>query len=243
MKYRQHRWLAMVAVAIISLASASSALAVSVNPFSPSTADIQALVDQTGGFSSNNQLSTIDAITMAPDGIHLDVTWRVGTGGDPFGTHPGETFARVVLSRFTNGEDPAGDPPVARGRLLNPPYDGIKWCLMSDQPVSAQPFLQTAPNWTYYQPTNGTDTPIPGDMSNTMATLSFDSTQQNGFVAPDGNGEIRSNSFGLQFFAGFALTPGQPVPGHIWISNWVPEPSTAVLMLLGMVGLIGRTRR
>ncbi|MGD9632888.1 MAG: PEP-CTERM sorting domain-containing protein [Pirellulales bacterium] len=241
MSDRQYRWLAMAAVAAICLAGASSALAVSANPFSPSVADIQALSDQTGGFSSNNQLSTIDAIHVAPDGIHLDVTWRVGTGSDPFGEFPGETFARVVLSRFTNGED------TNTGRLLNPPYDGIKWCLMSDQPVSGQPFIQTAPNWTYYQPPS--TIPVPGDMSNTMVTLSFDDANNfagitpNTIVHPDGNGQIRSNSFGLQLYSGFALTPGQPVPGHIWISRWVPEPSSAALMLLGMAGLVGRKRR
>jgi len=241
MNYRQHRWLAMVAVATIGLASASSALAVAVNPFSPSTADIQALGDNTGGFSNNNQLSTIDAIHVAPDGIHLDVTWRVGTGSDPFGTHPGETFARVVLTRYTNSED------GGIGRLLNPPYDGIKWCIMSDQPVNAQPYIQTAPNWTYYQPP--ATLPIPGDMSSAMATLSFDDARNfnnimpNTIVHPDANGEIRSNSFGLQLYAGFGLTPGEPVPGHIWITNWVPEPSTGALMLLGLVGLVGRKRR
>jgi hypothetical protein len=234
MKCRQHRWWATVA--IVSLAGTRSSLAESVNPFSPSTADIQALSDNTAGFSNSNQLSTIDAIHIAPDGIHLDVTWRVGTGSDPFGTHPGENFSRVVLSGYQNNEN------EGLGRLLNPPYDGIKWCIMSDQPISAQPYLQTAPDWTYYQPAS--DPQIPGDMSLTMATLSFDSTtQNNGSVAPDVNGEIRSNSFGLQFFTSFAMTPGDPVQGHIWISNWVPEPSTAALMLLGMVGLIGRKRR
>jgi hypothetical protein len=236
MKCNQHRWLAMVAVAIVALAGTSSSLAVSVNPFSPSTADIQGLADNTAEFSSSNQLSTIDAIHIAPDGIHLDVTWRVGTGSDPFGTHPGENFARVVLRGFQNGES------EGLGRLLNPPYDGIKWCVMSDLPIAAQPFVQTAPNWSYYQPAS--DPQIPGDMSLAMATLSFDSVQQGtGSIPLDDNNEIRSNAFGIQFFTSFAMTPGEPVQGHIWISNWVPEPSTAALMLLGMVGLIGRKRR
>jgi hypothetical protein len=232
----------MVAVAIVSLAASRAAFAVAVNPFSPSTADIQALSDNTSGFSNGNQLSTIDDINVASDGIHLDVTWRIGQQDDPFGENFGETFARVVLSGFQNGED------EGLGRLLSPPYDGIKWCLMSDQPISGQPYLQTAPNWLYYQPPS--TIPVPGDMTSTMVTLAFDDAQEfdenvpdTGVVNPDVNGEIRSNAFGLQLYTNFDLTVGEPVQGHIWIANWVPEPSTGVLMLLGMVGLLGRKRR
>lgn len=241
MMYRQQRWLAAVAVATVSVLAASSALAVAVNPFSPSVADIQSLTDVTSSFSSGQQLSTIDAIHVSPDGIHLDVTWRVGQNTDPFGPNYGQNFARISMNSYQNGED------GGLGRLLNPPYDGIKWCIMSDLPVGGQPFLQTAPNWTYYQPPSLI--PIPGDMSNTMVTLSFDDARNfagvtpNTIVHPDANGEIRSNAMGLQIYTSFAIAPGQPVPGHIWITRWVPEPSTAVLMLLGMVGLVGRTRR
>lgn len=239
MMYRQ-RWLVAVAIAIVGLAGASSALA-AVNPFSPTVADIQALSDNTSGFSSGAQLSTIDAIHIAPDGIHLDVTWRVGQNSDPFGANFGETFARVVLTRYTNSEDSGA------GRLLSPPYDGIKWCVMSDLAIQGQPYVQTAPNWTYYQPPSVI--PVPGDMSNTMVTLSFDDARNfagvtpNTIVHPDGNGQIRSNAMGLQFYSGISLAPGQPVPGHIWITQWVPEPTSATLLLLGAVGFWGRARR
>ena len=239
MKYRL-LWLVVIAVAIVGWASVSSALAEAVNPFSPTLEDIQALGDNTSGFSNGNQLSTIDAIHIAPDGIHLDVTWRIGQNSDPFGENLGETFSRVVLTRYTNGED------NGLGRLLDPPYDGIKWCIMSDMPLSSQPYIQPAPDWTYYQVPS--TIPVPGDMSNTMATLSFDDARNfagiepNTIVHPDTNGEIRSNSFGLQLYAGFSLTPGQPVPGHIWITRWIPEPTTSTLLLVGMVGLLGRIR-
>jgi PEP-CTERM motif len=220
-----------VAVAIVGLVSASSALA---DPFSPSVADIQSLSDNTSGFSGGNQLSTIDAIQYATDGIHLDVTWRTGQNSSSFDPYFGETFTRVVLAAYQNNED------GGLGRLLYPGYDGIKWCVMSDTQVTAQPYEQPAPNWTYYQPTN--DTQVPGDMSLTMATISFNSTLQNGSIALDENGEIRSNAFGLQFF-GPSPPLGEEVHGHIWISHWVPEPSSAVLLLLGVVGLVGKTRR
>ena len=75
-----------------------------------------------------------------------------------------------------------------------------------------------------------------------MATISFNDTEQNGSVALDDNGEIRSNAFGMQFF-GPSPALGEEVQGHIWISHWVPEPSTAVLLLMGVVGLVGRARR
>ena len=84
MKYKELRWLMTIAVAIAGMVGASAALA-AVNPFAPSLTDIQSLSDQTAGFHGGQQLSTIDAINYAPDGIHLDITWRVGQNSDPFG--------------------------------------------------------------------------------------------------------------------------------------------------------------
>lgn len=246
MNYKELRWLVTVAAAIVSMVGASSALAVSVNPFSPSVADIQALSDQTSGFHGGQQLSTIDAIHYTDPndpmgGIHLDITWRVGQNSDPFEPNFGQTFARVTLARYTNGED------GGQGRLLFPPHDGIKWCLMSDQNSFVQPFIQTAPNWTFYEPGPG-GYGIPGDMSMQMVTLDFtDARNFSGLlppniVHPDGNGQIRSNAFGLQLGGPGGLVPGQPVPGHVWITNWIPEPSTAMLLLMGAVGVVGVAR-
>ena len=123
MRFTQLRWLMAVAVAIVGLIGASSALA---DPYSPSVADLHSLGDNTSSFSSGNQLSTIDAINVAPDGIHVDVTWRTGQMDSSFRPYFGETFSRIVLTAYQNGED------GGTGRLLFPGYDGIKWCLMSD---------------------------------------------------------------------------------------------------------------
>jgi hypothetical protein len=239
MKYRQLCFVA-VAVAIAGFAGVSSALAAAINPFSPSVADIQALGDNTSGFSSGAQLSTIDAIHVTPGGILADVTWRVGQNSDPFAPNFGETFARVVLTRYTNSED------TNTGRLLSPPYDGIKWTVASDKPIGGQPYIQTAPDWVYYQPPALMS--VPGDTTYAPVTLSFDDARNfagktpNTIVHPDANGQIRSNAFGLQFYAGFGLTPGQPMQGHIWITQ-VPEPSTTTLLLIGAVSFVGRARQ
>jgi hypothetical protein len=89
---------------------------------------------------------------------------------------------------------------------------------------------------------------VPGDTSYVPVTLSFDDARNfagktpNTIVHPDANGQIRSNAMGLQFYAGFALTPGQPVSGHIWLTQ-VPEPSTTMLLLIGAVGFVTRARQ
>jgi hypothetical protein len=241
MKYTQHRSLLMVAAAAVSMVVVRSAAAVPTNPFSPSVADIQALSDQTDGFHNGMQLSTIDAIHMAPDGIHLDVTWRVGQLNDPFDPNYGLTFARVSLVIYTNSED------GGMGRLLNPPYDGIEWSLMSDHGSFVQPFVQTAPNWTYYEPFNGGNA-IPGDMSLQMLALDFNFARNfitpGTIVHPDSNGEIRANAFGLQLGGPGGLVAGNPVPGHIWILSSIPEPihepSTVMLLVVAVVGLARR---
>ena len=245
MKYRKLRWLLTIAAAIVSLVGANSALAQPANPFSPSLADIQGL----GNSTQAQNLSTIDAINMSPDGIHLDVTWRVGQNTDPFGPGFGfQNFPRIGVTKFTNGED------GGMGRLLYPLpnhptwYDGIKWCLMTDTNNFVQPFIQTAPNWTFYEPSNGGNS-IPGDMSMQMSFLDFNSArnfaglQPPNIVHPDGNGQIRANAFGLQIVGPGGMAAGQEISGHIWITRWIPEPTSATLLVLGVVGILGFGRR
>lgn len=243
MKYRQLCWLATIAVAIESMVGAGSALAQ--DYFAPSLADIHGL----GNSTSTSNLSTIDAITIAPDGIHLDVTWRVGQNDDPFGPGFGfQNFPRIGVTKFTNGED------GGKGRILNPRFnhpdwfDGIKWCIMSDTNIFSQPFIQTAPNWTFYEPSAGGNS-IPGDMSMQMSILDFSDARNfagltpPNIVHPDGNGQIRSNAFGLQIVGPGGMMVGQEIEGHIWITRWIPEPTTATLLLAGLAGILGFGRR
>jgi hypothetical protein len=228
MNKRLQQWLVLVAVAASSMWAAGAALAV---PYKITVADLHALQNNTSSFSGGNQLSTIDAITVLPNGLQIDVTWRVGEGtADPFVTYPGETFSRVVLGMNTNNES------AGAGRLLSPPHDGMQWTLSTNTPVYAQPYLQTAPGWQYYQPAPGGYS-VPADMSINMVGLNFVSDS----IAPDGNGEIRANAFGIQMF-GPAPALGQSMSGRIILTG-VPEPSTALLVLVGAASMVVRARR
>jgi hypothetical protein len=236
MRYTQHRWLIAAAIAIATGAGANSALA---DPFAVRVADVQGLSNST----SATNASTIDAINVAPDGIHLDVTWRVGQNTDPFGPGFGlQDFPRIGVSRFTNSE--AG----GTGRDLTV-YDGIEWTLMSDRDVFVQPFIQTAPDWTFYEPTPGGYN-LPGDMSSNVITLDFNDARNfsgllpANIVHPDANSEIRANAFGLQIVGPGGLVVGDEVPGHIWIAgSFIPEPSAVVLLGLASLALVGFGRR
>jgi PEP-CTERM motif-containing protein len=240
MRYRQH-WLVAIAVAVVGLASACSALAVSVNPYSVPLADIQTLADNTSGFSGGLQLSTIDAIHTLSNGISLDVTWRVGQNTDSFSPNYGETFGRVVLGKYMNNED------SGQGRLIFPGNDGIKWNISSDTPLSSQPYIQTAPSFVYYQPPS--TIAIPGTSTTTTSTLSFDNANNfngilpNTIVHQDANGQIRADALGLQFYPSIALTPGTPVTGHITLTASVPEPTSVMLLFAGVAGIAAKFRR
>jgi hypothetical protein len=233
--------LVAIAVAVVGLASAYSALAVSVNPYLVPLADVQTLADNTSGFSGGAQLSTIDGIHLIPNGITLDVTWRVGQNSDPFGANFGETFSRVVLGKYMNSED------SGQGRLLFPGNDGVQWNISSDTPLGAQPYIQTAPSFVYYQPPSLFA--IPGTSTTTTATLSFDDANNfngitpNTIVHQDVNGQIRADALGLQFYPSIGLTPGQPVSGHITLTAAVPEPTTAMLLFAGIVGVVAKFRQ
>jgi PEP-CTERM motif len=234
MRCRQHcRWF-MIAVAIATIFDAGAALS---QPYSPTVADVQAL----GNSTAATNFSTIDSIQMAANGIHMDVTWRTGQNTDPFGPFFGQNFPRIGLTFFTNGES------GGTGRNLSA-SNGIQWSIMSDQPVFSQPFIQTAPNWTFYEPANGGNN-IPGDMSAQTSLLGFNSARNfsglmpANIVHPDANGQVRSNAFGLQIVGPSGLALGEARPGHIWISGVIPEPGTALLVALGAAALVGFGRR
>lgn len=234
MSCRPLRWLLMFAVAIVSIVSAPT---LNAQPFSPSVADIQGLGDSTAA----ENFSSIDAINVTPDGIQLDVTWRVGQNTDPFGEFFGQNFPRIGLSLFTNSEEGG----LGRNLTTN---DGIQWTIRSDRNLFAQPFIQTAPDWTFYEPSPG-GYGVAGDLANHTVTLDFNDARNfsgrepANIVHPDANSEIRANAFGLQIVGPDGLTPGQSQPGQIWITTVIPEPTTGLLLMMGVMAMLPLARR
>ena len=141
---------------------------------------------------------------------------------------------------YTNAEN------GSLGRLLFPGFSGVRWRVRSDHDSYVQPFVQTAPNWTFYEPIPGGNT-IAGNLEWQWSTIEFDNAQNYSGVLPntvvhlDGNGQIRDNSIGLQFGGPAGLVPGQEVRGHVSIFDWgsEPEPGSATLVMLGAPGLLG----
>jgi hypothetical protein len=132
---------------------------------------------------SPGQLSTIDNIVRSPgqlgSGIHLDVTYRVGNvnGCDPdFGCGPndvlGLSFARVSVGTTY--------PPNYTGPADLSGFMGVRWTIMSDIPLFAQPFVKVTDNYTYWEPADpnsGSGFPVPGDMQNHHIVLNFAEAQ------------------------------------------------------------------
>ncbi len=207
MRFRQLRWSLAVAIAIVGMCTAGSVLAQNYYPFSVD--QIHSLADVTATFNPH-PLSTVDAIHQTTDGDHLDVTFRVGQNSDPFGANFGDTFARISLNDNFTSIQPDN------GLNLNA-YDGVKWCLMSDVPLHAQPFIQSQPNWNFVE----VNSDQPGGMVMYMLTVPFGSP-------PGAPADTKIlNAAGLQLGWGFGtplvpITPGNPVWAHIWITQWVP---------------------
>ena len=192
-----------------------------------------------GNSTNANNLSTIDAMSIGPDGsLHLDVTWAIGEP-DPFNPDI-QNFPRIGLTLFTNNDD------GGLGRLISP-RDGVRWIIKSDLALqNAQPFQQTPPNWTFYE--SNYQQPIPAGMVATNATLDYDAAQNfsglmpANIVHPDGMGQVRANALGIQIVGPSGLVVGQTVKGHIWLCG-VPEPASAMLLAFGAVALAGNLRR
>jgi hypothetical protein len=247
MKYRQHRgWLA-IAVAIASLAGAGSALAV---PYQWTIGQVKSLADVTAGFHGPpGQLSTINSITQIPNGIQLDVTYRIGQGSDPFAPNFGLGFARVSLSGGL------GSPGLDLSAFTSSAFK-----VTTTVPVTAQSFIQTDFTENGTTINDGDATPNEafsflfwehndGLAAGGPTTVDLDFSSGNEF---DGNwnlanpqaikGTDKIRAFGVQFASGVAMAIGQPVSATIRIEG-VPEPTSAMLAGLAAFGLIGLARR
>jgi hypothetical protein len=248
MKYRQHRGWLTIAVAIVSLVGASSALAA---PYEWIIGQVQQLVDVTPGFHGGaGQLSTINSITPIPNGISLDVTYRIGQETDPFGPNYGLGFARVSL------QDGLGFPGFDLSAFTSSAFQ-----VTTTVPITAQSFIQTdftengttiddgdaTPNesfsFLFWEHNDGLAAGGP-----TNVDLDFSSGTEF-----DGNWNVASpqaikgtnaiRAWGVQFASGVAMAVGQPVNATIRIEGVIPEPTAALLAGIAVLGLAGFVRR
>lgn len=248
MRWSKQRGLLMVAVAVISMAGASSARAV---PYEWLASQIQGLADVTPAFHGGaGQLSTINSITPIPNGIELDVTYRVGQEADPFAPDYGLGFARVSL------QGQLGFPGLDLSAFTS---SAFKVTTTTD--VTAQSFLQTdftenggsiddgdatpgeAFSFLFWEHNDGVATGGPTTVDFDFASgTEFSGTWNLANPQPvQGTNAIRA--WGVQFgkFSGVAI--GQPVNATIRIEGVIPEPATAILLGFATAGLIGIGRR
>ena len=248
MKYRQLRWLLTIAVALVGVLGAKSALAV---PYEWLVGRAQGLVDVTPSFHGGaGQLSTINSITPIPNGIELDVTYRIGQETDPFGADYGLGFARVSL------QGQLGFPGADLSAFTSSSFQ-----VTTTTDVTVQSFLQTdftengttiddgdatpdeSFSFLFWEHNDGVATGGPTDVDFDFSSgteFSNDWSVSNP-QAVQGTNAIRAWGFQLAKFSG--MTIGQPVNATIRIEGVVPEPGMAVLAVLAAAGLIGVTRR
>ena len=247
MTYRQLRWSLTIATGIIGTLCAGSALAV---PHNWTAGQIQGLADVTPGFHSGGapQLSTINSITPVPNGVDLDVTFRVGQETDPFGANYGRNFARVSLQGGLGaGLDLSG-------------FTSSAVQVTSTTDFTAQSFLQT----DFME--NGT-TIDDGD-ANPGETFSFLFWEHNDGVSAGGptnvdfdfasgtefgawdrpnpqqvQGTDKVRAWGMQLAKFSGVVVGQPINATISLRGPIPEPSAAMLAVLAGLGAFGFTRR
>lgn len=207
--------------------------AVQAAPALPSASELQLLVDRTGPDSGNTQLSTIDSFTNLPNGVQLNVTFRVGVGtADPFDPNYGQNFARLTLARFI----PA---PLDWSA-----FTGLQFTVEHSLGGFIQPYLKTGAGFQFYEPTGG-GTGI-GANSPTPVLLDFAGARTFSPAFTDPVVVANTNNvreWGIQIGAG-GITVGNPVQATIRITN-VPEPATmgiAGVALLG-IGAIRRRRK
>ena len=248
MNRREHRGVLMILGAIISITGAGTALAV---PYEWTIGQIQGLVDVTPGFHGGaGQLSTINTITPIPNGIELDVTYRIGQETDPFGADYGLGFARVSL------QGGLGFPGLDLSAFTS---SSFKVTTTTD--ITAQSFLQTdftengttiddgdanpgeAFSFLFWEHNDGVGTGGPTDVDFDFASGTEFSGDW-GLANPQqvqGTDAIRAWGVQLAKFSGMAI--GQPIDATIRIEGVIPEPSCAMLAALGAFGWFGFARR
>jgi hypothetical protein len=201
------------------------------NPYLPSAADIQAMLDRTGDFSGNAQAST-STLTNKPGGIQLNATFSTGT---PF---VNETFTRIVKSqRFPedNGDGDGGDLQA---------FDGVAWNFMSDVAIAVKPYSQDWDNFNFQegdQPTTGCGVGVICVPANTPTRVTIDWDDVGGTF----DAAARTNVFeaGFQIFGPSPPQDGSTIAATIMITTAIPEPTTIAMAFLVALPLSVLRRR
>jgi hypothetical protein len=220
-------------------------------PYEWVTGQIQNLGDVTPGFHGGaGQLSTINTITPIPNGIELDVTYRIGQESDPLGPDFGLGFARVSLQGV-----------LALPGLDLSSFASSSFKVTTTTDLTVQSFLQTdftedggavddgdaIPNesfsFLYWEHIDTVGIGGPTDVDFDFADGSEFSGDW-GLLNPQPvQGTNAVGAWGMQLAKFSGMSIGQPVNATIRIEGVVPEPASAVLAGWAALGVFGFTRR
>lgn len=241
-----HRRMLVIAAAIASLIATRSTLA---GPYEWTGSQIQGLGDVTPQFHGGaGQLSTIDSISPIPNGIELEVTFRIGQDSDPFAPDYGLSFARVSLQGALAALDLSA-------------YSSSSLKVTTTTDITVQSFLLTnfeengttiddgdanpleTFNQLFWEHVDNVAAPVQTDVD-------FDFSNATEF---DGNWNLSNpqsvqgtdsiDFWGVQLakFSGMAI--GAPVNATVTIVGVIPEPASASFVCLAALGLVGFHRR
>ena len=210
------------------------------NPFTPDAANIQAMIDRTSDFSGGNQASS-ETHSNIPGGIKLNVDWY--TGASAFN----ESFTRIVMThQYATGC--CGNAGL-RGDLSA--YDGVKWILTSDQPLTVKPYTQTGTSFSFYEgaqpgPGGAGTISVPGDGLPHVVQIDWNQVSGSGQIplgpGPSTRQDIFEHGFQIFMNASPPQDTGIHIPGMVTITA-VPEPASLALASVATLGLVGLVRR
>jgi hypothetical protein len=220
----------IVSMALILVIEATGVAFPPSNPYRPTAADIQGMIDRTGDFSGNSQASTFQTMNT-PEGVLINATWNTGA---PL---VNETFTRIVTAqRFPddNGDGNGGDLDA---------FDGVVWSILSETAIAVKPYSQDWDNFNFQeggQPSTGCGIGVICVPANTRTLVSIDWNMVTGTFGP----AARTNVFelGLQIFGPSLPQDGSAIKSAIRITTAIPEPASIALAGLGGVAVVAAFR-
>lgn len=248
MKTSRFRGKLVFAVATIGSVFGEAAYA---DPYQWTIPQIQYLEDVTSSFHGGaGQLSTIDSITPIPNGILLEVTYRMGQDADPFAPNYGLTFARVSLQ----------DCCLTAPGIDLSDFSSSSLKISTSTSVTVQSFLYT--DFMENGTTIDDGDAVPGESFSLLfwehnyslaaggaTDVEFDFSRATEFDGGWGmsnpqmiQGADAVRGWGMQLAKFSGMSIGEPVQATITIEGVVPEPSSITLWGLCISGLLLRAR-